>query len=87
MVACHYLDYTQAFRISGEGGAKNGVHHKNKEDDPGTANEKFITYVANVKNVERKGVVPNDVVNESHLGEGEFKKDFENYESVETGQL
>ena len=86
VVACHYLDYTQAFRVFGEGGANNGVHH-NKEDDPRSANERLITFVENTNNLERNGAAPNEVVSKNYLGEGGVKEDLENEESIETRQL
>jgi len=87
VVACHYLDYTQAFRVFGEGGANNGVHH-NKEDDPRSFNERLITFVENTNNLERNGVAsPKEVVGKNYLGEGHVTEDSENVDSMETRQL
>ena len=86
VVACHYLDYTQAFRVFGEGGAINSVHH-NKEDDPRSASERLITYVENGNNLERNGAAPNEVVSKNYLGESGVKEDIENEESIELMKL
>ena len=84
MVACHYLDYTQAFRVFGEGGVQNSDDH-NKEDEPRSANEMLITYF---ENVERDGVAPpKEVVGKNYLGEGRVTEDLENVDSIETRQL
>ena len=79
VVACHYLDYTQAFRVFGEGGANNSVHN-NKEDEPRSANERLITYFENVENVERDGVAPKEVVGKNYLEEGRVTEDSETEE-------
>ena len=86
MVACHYLDYTQAFRVFGEGGVQNSDDH-NKEDEPRSANEMLITYFENVENVERDGVAPKEVVGKNYLEEGRVTEDSENVDSMETRQL
>jgi len=86
VVACHYLDYTQAFRVFGEDIANNGVHH-NKEDDLSSANGGMITYVEYGKTLEGNGVVPNEVVSKNYLGKGGIKENLENEEYIETRQL
>ena len=57
VVACHYLDYTQAFRVFGEGGVNMNIQN-NKEEDPRNAKERLITYVGKVKSEEKDGKVP-----------------------------
>ena len=91
VVACHYLDYTQAFRVFGEGGA-NGIH-LDKEDDSRSTKERLITHVENVKSQERHRVVPKESGSENHLkGAVVVDEDLgnlklRNEESIETSQL
>ena len=42
VVACHYLDYTQAFRVFGETSADHSQHHGQDSD---RTKENLITYV------------------------------------------
>ena len=88
VVACHYLDYTQAFRVFGESGANNSIHD-NKEDDPRSATEKLITYVDYAKDLERNGGAPIEAYgSKNYLGGGAaVKGDLGNEESSEKGQL
>jgi len=88
VVACHYLDYTQAFRVFGEGGANDSIHH-NKEDNPRSAKERLITHVENVKSFERTGVEQTEADgSKNYLEEGAVvKEDLGNEESIETRQL
>ena len=56
-MACHYLDYTQAFRVFGEGGVDMNIQN-NKEEDPRNAKERLITYVGKAKSEEKDSKVP-----------------------------
>jgi len=92
VVACHYLDYTQAFRVFGEGGAKNDGLHHDKEDDSRNTKEKLITYVENAKSQERHGGAPKEGGSKNHLKEAVGKQNLGNLksgneESLETMQL
>jgi len=92
VVACHYLDYTQAFRVFGEGGAKNDGLHHDKEDDSRNTKEKLITYVENAKSQERHGGASKEGGSKNHLKEAVAKQNLGNLksgneESLETTQL
>jgi len=85
VVACHYLDYTQAFRVFGEGGANDDGIHLDTDDDSRSTKEKLITYVENVKSQEGQGATPKGVGSKNYLDNASVvKENLENVESIET---
>jgi len=84
VVACHYLDYTQAFRVFGEGGPNDGMD----QDYSRSTKEKLITYVENFKSQERHGgALTEEVGSKKYLSEAGVKENLENEKSIETRQL